>query len=81
MAIGPALARGHPADSEARLTHGPHRHHEAAFEAIAATPPLGSVGYEAEANKRGERTPFSLIHERPFEAAIFPGRQWPLTTC
>ena len=27
----------------------------AAFEAIAATLPLGSVGYEAEANERGER--------------------------
>jgi hypothetical protein len=26
-----------------------------AFEAIAATLPLGSVGYEAEANERGER--------------------------
>jgi hypothetical protein len=28
----------------------------AAFEAIAQTLPLGSVGYEAEANDRGERT-------------------------
>ena len=28
---------------------------QAAFEAIAATLPLGSVGYEAEANERGER--------------------------
>jgi len=27
-----------------------------AFEAIAATLPVGSVGYEAEANERGERT-------------------------
>ena len=27
----------------------------AAFEAIARTLPLGSVGYEAEANERGER--------------------------
>ena len=27
-----------------------------AFEAIARTLPLGSVGYEAEANERGERT-------------------------
>ena len=27
----------------------------AAFEAILATTPLGSVGYEAEANERGER--------------------------
>jgi hypothetical protein len=26
-----------------------------AFEAIAATLPLGAVGYEAEANERGER--------------------------
>lgn len=26
-----------------------------AFEAIAATMPLGSVGYEAEVNERGER--------------------------
>jgi len=26
-----------------------------AFEAIVATLPLGSVGYEAEANERGER--------------------------
>ena len=26
-----------------------------AFEAIARTLPLGSVGYEAEANERGER--------------------------
>jgi hypothetical protein len=28
---------------------------EAAFEAIAATLPLGSVGYENAANERGER--------------------------
>jgi hypothetical protein len=28
---------------------------EAAFEAIAATLPLGSVGYENEVNERGER--------------------------
>ena len=28
---------------------------EAAFEALAATLPLGSVGYEVEANVRGER--------------------------
>jgi hypothetical protein len=27
-----------------------------AFEAIAKTLPLGSVGYEAEAKERGERT-------------------------
>jgi hypothetical protein len=27
---------------------------EAAFEAIAATLPLGSVGYEAEADAKGE---------------------------
>ena len=27
-----------------------------AFEAIARTLPLGSVGYEAEADERGERT-------------------------
>lgn len=27
-----------------------------AFEAIAKTLPLGSVGYETEANERGERT-------------------------
>ena len=27
----------------------------AAFEAIARTLPLGSVGYETEANERGER--------------------------
>ena len=26
-----------------------------AFEAIAGTLPLGSVGYEVEANERGER--------------------------
>ena len=26
-----------------------------AFEAICATVPIGSVGYEAEANERGER--------------------------
>ena len=26
-----------------------------AFEAVARTLPLGSVGYEAEANERGER--------------------------
>jgi hypothetical protein len=26
-----------------------------AFEAIASTPPLGSVGYENEINERGER--------------------------
>jgi hypothetical protein len=29
---------------------------EAPFEAIARTLPLGSVGYEPEANERGERT-------------------------
>ena len=28
---------------------------QAAFEAIASTLPVGSVGYEAEANERGER--------------------------
>jgi hypothetical protein len=28
----------------------------AAYKAIARTLPLGSVGYEAEANERGERT-------------------------
>jgi hypothetical protein len=28
---------------------------EAAFDAIAATLPLGSVGYENESNERGER--------------------------
>jgi hypothetical protein len=28
---------------------------QAAFDAIAATLPLGSVSYEAEANERGER--------------------------
>ncbi len=28
---------------------------QAAFDAIAATLPLGSVGYETEANERGER--------------------------
>jgi hypothetical protein len=28
---------------------------QAAFEAIAKTLPLGSVGYENEANERGER--------------------------
>ena len=28
---------------------------QAAFEAIAATLPLGSVGYENEVNERGER--------------------------
>jgi hypothetical protein len=33
----------------------PHRHQAAAFEAIAATLLLGSVGYEAQANARGER--------------------------
>jgi hypothetical protein len=27
----------------------------AAFEAIASTLPLGNMGYEAEANERGER--------------------------
>jgi hypothetical protein len=32
----------------------------------------GSGGCEAEANKRGQRTPFSRIPERPFEAMIFP---------
>jgi hypothetical protein len=29
---------------------------KAAFEAIASTLPLGSVGYESEANEGGERT-------------------------
>jgi hypothetical protein len=28
---------------------------QAAFDAIASTLPFGSVGYEAEANERGER--------------------------
>jgi len=32
----------------------PHRHHPA-FEAIVATLPLGSVGYENAVNERGER--------------------------
>ena len=33
---------------------------KAAFEAIASALPLGSVGYEAEANERGERKSFRL---------------------
>jgi hypothetical protein len=28
---------------------------QAAFDAIAATMPLGTVGYEAQANEKGER--------------------------
>ena len=28
-----------------------------AFEAVAATLPLGTMGYENEANERGERAP------------------------
>jgi hypothetical protein len=34
-------------------THDPRRISVEAFEAIAQTLPLGSVGYEAEANERG----------------------------
>jgi hypothetical protein len=33
----------------------PHRHHEAAFDAIAASMPLGSVAYENEMTANGER--------------------------
>ena len=33
----------------------PHRYSQAAFDAIASTMPLGSVGYENDANERGER--------------------------
>jgi hypothetical protein len=36
---------------------------QAAFEAIAATLPLGSVGYENETNERGERLIW-LDHEQ-----------------
>jgi hypothetical protein len=39
----------------------------AAFDAIAATLPIGSVGYEAEANERGERYVW-------LEAAMVPAR-------
>ena len=34
--------------------HGPRRHHRP-FDAVAATLPLGSVGYEAELKAKGER--------------------------
>jgi len=38
----------------------------AAFEAIARTLPLGSVGYEAEANERGEaRNRFARLSKTP----------------
>ena len=41
---------------------------QAAFDAIAATLPLGSVGYENETNERGERLiwldpPWSTVSE------------------
>jgi len=36
------------------LSHDPHRHHAHAFEAIAATLPLDSVGYEPQLNAKGE---------------------------
>lgn len=38
----------------AQSFHDPHRHHAHAFEAIAATLPLDSVGYEPQLNAKGE---------------------------
>ena len=43
---------------------------QAAFEAIAKTLPLGSVGYENEANKKQPpRRPNSVSHETTFGEA------------
>lgn len=40
--------------AQPNLSHDPHRHHAHAFEAIAATLPLDSVGYEPQLNAKGE---------------------------
>jgi hypothetical protein len=47
---------------------------EAAFEAIAATLSLGSVGYENETNERGERTvwPEAAMVDRLGASALHP---------
>jgi len=40
--------------AQPNLSHDPHRHHAHAFEAIAATLPRDSVGYEPQLNAKGE---------------------------
>jgi hypothetical protein len=35
--------------------HDPHRHHPAAFDAIAATVPVGTVAFETKVTPAGER--------------------------
>jgi len=40
--------------AQPNLSHDPHRHHAHAFEAIAATLPLDSVGYKPQLNAKGE---------------------------
>jgi hypothetical protein len=40
--------------AQPNLSHDPHRHHAHAFEAIAATLPLASMGYEPQLNAKGE---------------------------
>jgi hypothetical protein len=40
--------------AQPNLSHDPHRHHAHAFEAIAATLPLDSMGYEPQLNAKGE---------------------------
>ena len=44
--------------AQPNLSHDPHRHHAHAFEAIAATLPLDSVGYEPA--KREGRSSVSI---------------------
>jgi len=51
LAPSPWLQPGAPISSP----HDPRRHHTAAFEAIAATLPLGSAGYDNATNEQGER--------------------------
>jgi hypothetical protein len=41
---------------ERRRVNDRHRHHRGGVEAIKATMPLGSVGFEKEVNAKGERT-------------------------
>jgi len=40
--------------AQPNLSHDPHRQHDHAFEAIAATLPLDSVRYEPQLNAKGE---------------------------
>jgi hypothetical protein len=75
--------------------HDPHRHHLAAFDAVAATLPLGSVAYEAQLDAQGQRFiwlearvidkltalrgPWRELQRRDFAAGRDRGEEMPLS--